>query len=324
MQWTQVSIRTSEEGLDALCGVLLGLGVSGFEIEEKSTLDELLANNGARWDYIDEAVLQSAPVQGAVLRFYLADNEQGQGQLAKIGERLALLRQGEDAALFGGLEMQTRPVREEDWENNWKQYFHPFPVGERLMVHPSWEPCPEAEGRIPLKIDPGSSFGTGQHHTTRLCLEALERELRPADRVLDLGCGSGILMIGALLLGASCAVGVDIDSNSVRIAGENLAQNALAPDSFRLLCGNILEDAALVRELGAGYDLITANIVADVLKEMSGMLPAFLKPGGGLVVSGIIEERAQEVIDCLCEAGFTLNRTDNSGGWTAATFTLPR
>ncbi|MBR2086961.1 MAG: 50S ribosomal protein L11 methyltransferase, partial [Oscillospiraceae bacterium] len=228
------------------------------------------------------------------------------------------LRGGEYAAQFGSLEMTIGNVKEDDWANNWKQYFKPLQIGERLLIKPSWEPVPEGNTRTILEIDPASSFGTGQHHTTRLCLELAETVLHDGDRVLDLGCGSGILSIGTILLGASSATAVDIVDNSVRTAIENAGKNGIGADRYTAYCGDIISDEALREKLGTGYDLICANIVADVLIAMSGLFSSFLKAQGYLIVSGIITERADEVLSVLEEKGFRLLRRHEKEGWCAA------
>lgn len=173
-----------------------------------------------------------------------------------------------------------------------------------------------------LEIDPASSFGTGQHHTTRLCLELLEQLMHPGDRVLDLGCGSGILSIGALLLGASGATAVDIEENAAATATENARKNHIDPTLYRVFCGNVLEDETLCREIGDGYDLICANIVADVLIAMKQLFRQFLRPEGTLIVSGIIMERRDEVLDQLKKAGFALLEVREKEGWAAASLRI--
>ena len=321
MNWIETQIITASAGVDALCAMLTDLGIKGFSIADPADFQEFLQNKEGKWDYIDQDLLGMA--QGdTTVTVYLPDNAQGAEQLVALRAMLAQIHARDDAQLFGTLELTLKNVREEDWANNWKQYFKPFTVGERLLIKPSWETCENSRNRAVLEIDPASSFGTGQHHTTRLCLELLEQLMRPGDRVLDLGCGSGILSIGALLLGASGATAVDIEENAAATATENARKNHIDPTLYRVFCGNVLEDETLCREIGDGYDLICANIVADVLIAMKQLFRQFLRSEGTLIVSGIIMERRDEVLDQLKSAGFTLLEVREKEGWAAASLRI--
>lgn len=321
MNWIETQIITASAGVDALCAMLTDLGIKGFSIADPADFQEFLQNKEGKWDYIDQDLLGMA--QGdTTVTVYLPDNAQGAEQLVALRAMLAQIHARDDAQLFGTLELTLKNVREEDWANNWKQYFKPFTVGERLLIKPSWEMCENLRNRAVLEIDPASSFGTGQHHTTRLCLELLEQLMHPGDRVLDLGCGSGILSIGALLLGASGATAVDIEENAAATATENARKNHIDPTLYRVFCGNVLEDETLCREIGDGYDLICANIVADVLIAMKQLFRRFLRPEGTLIVSGIIMERRDEVLDQLKKAGFALLEVREKEGWAAASLRI--
>lgn len=321
MNWIETQIITASAGVDALCAMLTDLGIKGFSIADPADFQEFLQNKEGKWDYIDQDLLGMA--QGdTTVTVYLPDNAQGAEQLVALRAMLAQIHARDDAQLFGTLELTLKNVREEDWANNWKQYFKPFTVGERLLIKPSWETCENPRHRAVLEIDPASSFGTGQHHTTRLCLELLEQLMHPGDRVLDLGCGSGILSIGALLLGASGATAVDIEENAAATATENARKNHIDPTLYRVFCGNVLEDETLCREIGDGYDLICANIVADVLIAMKQLFRQFLRPEGTLIVSGIIMERRDEVLDQLKKAGFALLEVREKEGWAAASLRI--
>lgn len=321
MNWIETQIITASAGVDALCAMLTDLGIKGFSIADPADFQEFLQNKEGKWDYIDQDLLGMA--QGdTTVTVYLPDNAQGAEQLVALRAMLAQIHARDDAQLFGTLELTLKNVREEDWANNWKQYFKPFTVGERLLIKPSWETCENPWNRAVLEIDPASSFGTGQHHTTRLCLELLEQLMHPGDRVLDLGCGSGILSIGALLLGASGATAVDIEENAAATATENARKNHIDPTLYRVFCGNVLEDETLCREIGDGYDLICANIVADVLIAMKQLFRQFLRPEGTLIVSGIIMERRDEVLDQLKSAGFALLEVREKEGWAAASLRI--
>lgn len=321
MNWIETQIITASAGVDALCAMLTDLGIKGFSIADPADFQEFLQNKEGKWDYIDQDLLGMA--QGdTTVTVYLPDNAQGAEQLVALRAMLAQIHARDDAQLFGTLELTLKNVREEDWANNWKQYFKPFTVGERLLIKPSWELCENPWNRAVLEIDPASSFGTGQHHTTRLCLELLEQLMHPGDRVLDLGCGSGILSIGALLLGVSGATAVDIEENAAATATENARKNHIDPTLYRVFCGNVLEDETLCREIGDGYDLICANIVADVLIAMKQLFRQFLRPEGTLIVSGIIMERRDEVLDQLKSAGFALLEVREKEGWAAASLRI--
>ena len=321
MNWIETQIITASAGVDALCAMLTDLGIKGFSIADPADFQEFLQNKEGKWDYIDQDLLGMA--QGdTTVTVYLPDNAQGAEQLVALRAMLAQIHARDDAQLFGTLELTLKNVREEDWANNWTQYFKPFTVGERLLIKPSWELCENPWNRAVLEIDPASSFGTGQHHTTRLCLELLEQLMHPGDRVLDLGCGSGILSIGALLLGASGATAVDIEENAAATATENARKNHIDPTLYRVFCGNVLEDETLCREIGDGYDLICANIVADVLIAMKQLFRQFLRPEGTLIVSGIIMERRDEVLDQLKSAGFALLEVREKEGWAAASLRI--
>ncbi len=317
MNWFEVTINTETPAVDALCAMLTDLGVKGFSIQDAESFQEFLDDKEGKWDYIDEDLMGLANCDTKVT-FYLPDDAQGAEQLSGVKALLEQLKASENAAFFGSLAISCGNVAEDDWANNWKQYFKPLPIGEKLLIKPSWEELPEGNDRIVLEIDPASSFGTGQHHTTRLCLELTERILKLDDRVLDLGCGSGILSIGALLLGAKNAVAVDIVENSVRTAVENAGKNGIGEDRYTAYCGDICSDAALCEKIGTGYDVICANIVADVLIAMSGLFGKFLKEQGYLIVSGIIIERSDEVLDVLERAGFKKVAVSEKEGWAAA------
>lgn len=318
MNWTQVDIYTTTEAIDLLSSKIQDLGIRGCMVQDAQDFQEFLEQKDGRWDYLEDGLMELAHCETCIT-VYLPEDGQGTETLSALRDMLAQLRAADPEHIYGRLEMQCSGIQEEDWANNWKQYFKPFPVGKKLYIKPSWEaPTAEAAGRTVLEIDPASSFGTGQHHTTRLCLELMESEIQPgATRLLDLGCGSGILFIGGLLLGAKSAYAVDIEENAVRIAGENAAENHLDPDSYTISCGNVITDAALTEAIGTGYDVITANIVADVIKAMAPLFPRFLKPDGTLILSGIITERADEVLETVTAQGFAVLEKREASGWCA-------
>ncbi|MCR4638886.1 50S ribosomal protein L11 methyltransferase [Ruminococcus sp.] len=321
MEWTEVNIYTTTEGIELLCSKLGDIGIKGFSIKDSEDFKEFLENKNGQWDYIDDDLMGLSECETCVT-VYIPTNGQGAEMLIAIKSMLSEMKAADTEGAYGRLEAEMSSIREEDWANNWKQYFKPFKVGEKLVIKPSWEEYDNSDGRIILEIDPASSFGTGKHHTTRLCLEVLEKYLNKGDKLLDMGCGSGILSIGAMLLGAKSAVAVDIEENASATALENAVKNHISPDVYKTYFGNILTDEKLADEIDDKYDIIAANIVADVLIAMKESFLRYLKKGGILIVSGIIEERMDEVIDALKSVGFKEPEPEVREGWAAVKFTV--
>jgi len=321
MEWTEVNIYTTTEGIELVCSKLTDIGVKGFAIQDSEDFKEFLENKNGQWDYIDDDLMGLTNCETRIT-VYIPSNEQGAEMLVSIKSMLAEMRSNDNEKIYGRLEAELTSIREEDWANNWKQYFKPFKVGEKLVIKPSWEEYDNEDNRIILEIDPASSFGTGKHHTTRLCLELLEKSLNKGDNLLDMGCGSGILSIGAMLLGAGNAVGVDIEENAAVTAMENAEKNHISPDVYKTYYGNILGDEKLAAEIDCKYDIITANIVADVIIAMKDYFVRYLRKGGILIISGIIEERMHEVIGELENAGFSNSEPYVKEGWAAVKFSL--
>lgn len=315
MNWLEVTIYTSKQGLEAITGILLQMGVTGFVIEDPDDFEEFLSLRGQTWDYMDVSMEDLKDVETNI-KFYLAENTQGQETFNEIKKMLERLKK--ETVDYGSLRMELGNVKEEDWANNWKQYFKPFKVGEKFVVKPTWETYNEPTKRHILEIDPNSSFGTGQHYTTQLCIEQLEHIVSPHSEVLDMGCGSGILSIAALLLGASHVTSVDIDQNSVNIACDNFKQNKIDSTRYTAYCGNIMTDEALEAKIGhEKYDVVVANIVADVIIGMKHELRGFLKSSGKLIASGVIGDRAEEVKRHLEEVGFEVENITEKNDWVA-------
>lgn len=320
MNWTEVDIFTSTEGIEPLSAVLMEIGITGFAVKDAKDFEFFLNDKNGNWDYIDDDLMGLKDCE-TTLTVYLPDNSQGLDMLNSIKNELIRLKSTDINNEYGRLELSMRNVKEEDWANNWKKYFKPFNVGKHLLVKPSWEECENTDNRKILEIDPASSFGTGQHHTTRLCLELLEKYIKSGDKLLDIGTGSGILFIASILLGAKNAYAVDIEENSIRIAKENAEKNNISSDIFTAVQGNIISDEALVQKIGKSYDIITANIVADVIIAMGGIFPEFLKEKGILIISGIITERIDEVLKSLENSGFKVLEVYEKEGWNAAALT---
>ncbi len=314
MDFIRTDIYTRSEAVDVLVMRLSELGINGFEIHDSADFDEFLENKDMNWDYVDDSLMGLSTVPTHIT-LYLQKNEQGLETMAELKGALAKFRE-EQPDFYGSLEIKLDDVREEDWANNWKQYYKPFDVGKKLIVKPSWESV-EANGRKILEIDPASSFGTGQHHTTKMVMELLEDAVTGGEKMLDLGCGSGILTIAGLLLGVKSAVMADIFENAVSTAEENARKNGFGSDRVTALCGNVIDDKVLRERIGAGYDIITANIVADVIIAMSGLFGGFLSKDGTLIVSGIIDERLTQVLGALSENGFERVGGKSREGWNA-------
>lgn len=322
MEWTEVNIYTATAGIEILCAKLMDIGIKGFVIQDAEDFNEFLENKNGKWDYIDDDLMGLSTCETRIT-VYLPSNSQGADMLLSIRAMLSELKSADTNGAYGRLEAELSSIREEDWANNWKQYFKPVKIGEKLVIKPSWEEYENDGSRIILEIDPASSFGTGQHHTTRLCLELLEKSLKKGDRILDMGCGSGILSIGAMLLGAGSAVAVDIEENAAETAMENAVKNNISPEKYKTFYGNILTDEALADKIDAKYDVIAANIVADVLIAMKEYFLRYIKNGGILIVSGIIEERMHEVLGELESVGFRDPQINVKEGWAAVRFTAP-
>ena len=315
MKWLELKLDTSPAGLDPVSQLLEEQGITGLVIDDEGDFRDFLEHNHQYWDYVDEELMQEK--QGLCrITFYLSDDPEGYHRLAQVRMALSQLKAAHPE--YAPLLLTMNNLEDADWENNWKQFYKPMEIGERLIVVPEWEQA-NTQGRIPLILNPGLTFGTGSHATTQLCLTALEKAIRGGEKVLDLGCGSGILSIAALKLGAKTAVAVDIDDKCLDVAYENAALNGIGKDTYTVKVGDVLGDEALRSELGGGYDVVLANIVADVIIGLAPMVRALLAPGGLFLCSGIIDDRAEEVAEQLRKAGLQITETRNSDGWFAYT-----
>ena len=315
MDWKEVAIYTTTAGIGPVEAVLDDNGIEGYVLEDAADFEEFLKDTEIYWDYVDEDLVREKRAQETCLKIYLPDNEEGAKQYADLCRALENLKARDTGHAWGRLCTETALTRQEDWEWGWKQYFKPFPVGRTFMIKPSWETVDDPQGRRILEIDPASSFGTGSHDTTQLCMTALEECVHPGDKLLDMGTGSGILAIAAAMLGADVQTVVDIDENCLRTAQENAEKNHVSIG--RSLCGDALRDPALAQEIGAGYDIIVANIVADIIIGMAPMFYEKLVSGGTLICSGILNERADEVRAALERTGFVTLHHANSTDWSA-------
>lgn len=306
MDWSEITLKVASKDLEIASAIATAVSPGGLYIEDYSDIEQLLADSGY-YDYVDRSLLEK-DAEYSVIRIYLpADILPGE-TAAFLEERLR--------TESVGYKLSVGKVKETDWAENWKQYYHTQKIGERLVIRPSWEEYIPKAGEAVVILDPGMSFGTGEHETTRLCLELLERAMKGGEKVLDVGTGSGILSIAAVKLGASSVTAVDIDPNAVRIAAENAAGNGIDGQKMGTLFGNINDDE-FSKEIGGGYDLLLANIVADVIIPAVGRFFEKLWEGGRLIASGIIEPRVEEVEQALMRAGFVLEETVRMNDWAA-------
>lgn len=296
-QWTEIKISINSKDVDKASDIANMVVPYGIYIEDYTTLEEEVQEI-AHIDLIDEDLLKKDR-NTAFVHIYLEPDVNPMEAVAFLSERYS----SENIEH----KIDTTGCIEEDWRNNWKQYFNPTPIGEKLLIRPSWRDDYDPQGRAVLNIDPGLAFGTGNHETTRLCLETIEKYLKDGDTVLDVGCGSGILAIGALLLGAESAVGVDIDPIAVTTAEENAKINGVA-DKFTVLSGDLTE------KVTGKYDLIAANIVADAIMLLSKGVKNFMKEDTVYIMSGIIDMREQEVVEAL-ETDFDIIEFHRENGW---------
>lgn len=305
MTWLEYCLATASGKLDALAAKLTANGAEGLVIEDEGDFRRFLEENRQYWDYVDEELEQR--MSGvAQIKFYVPATDAGRAEAEGYLKGLT------------DVSVTVSPMEEEDWANGWKKYYQPLEIGRRLYVVPEWMEQTPPAGRVSLILNPGLTFGTGAHPTTQLCLEGVERYARAGQRVLDLGCGSGILSIAALKLGADYALGVDIDPKAPDVARENGELNGVSRESYRLLAGDVLGDKSLQNELARRpWDLILANIVADVIIPLAGMVGPWLASGGHFLCAGIIDTRAAEVRAALEENGFVIVDALERKGWCA-------
>ena len=290
MRYIEVTVNTPGAEIDARCQEMADMGAGGFVIENEEDFKDFLEQNHQYWDYVDDE-LENQFAGVSRIKCYLTDDEDGIAVLRRIN------------AAYDGV--TTSYVEDSDWENNWREYYKPIEVGEKLVVVPEWEEAPQ-DGRLSLRLDPGLIFGTGSHATTRMCLAALEEFSKPGVRVLDLGCGSGILGIGALILGCDSCLGVDIDPKAPDVVMSNAALNGIGADKMTAWAGDIIADSSLRARIGGGYQLVLANIVADVIIPLSAVVRQFMAPGAVFICSGIIEHRWHETEAALISNGFEI------------------
>ncbi len=315
MKWKKYSIETTPAAEEAICGLLYSLGISSLEIEDNIIDQEALEKAGGDYDELRPDM--PSDESAARVIFYLEEADENNLRLDKLHHALEDLSNEMD---IGAATISVSISDENDWRDNWKEFFHPFSIGD-LLIKPSWEDAPEAlEASSVIEIDPGLSFGTGHHETTRMCIEELQQHIEPQDKILDIGFGSGILSIAALKLGAGFVCGTDIDSECLSSVKANFKLNDLDEALGKFYIGDLTDDDALAASVGEGvYDIVTANILADIIIAMRGRIFAALRPGGILITSGIIDRRENDVLSALTACGFTIIDTNHLGEWSSIT-----
>ncbi len=307
MAWLEITIDTAAHQVEAVAQALTQRGFSDLLIEDQEEFEAFLEENRAYWDYIDEGLQKK--LQGlSRIKLYLEDTDEKN------------LRRLKDYAAGAGLALSVAPLPDVDWEQSWKENYPPQKVGRRLLVLPCWLAEDYRGDRLPVILDPGLTFGTGAHPSTRMVLEQMERLVTPGASCLDLGSGSGILSIAALRLGAERAVGVDIDPKAEDIARENAAYNGFGAPAFTALTGSVTADRRLMERLaGEHWDVVLVNIVADVIVSLAPVLPRLLGEGSVLICSGILDTRLPDVTVALTAAGLQITSTQAQEDWRCVT-----
>ena len=316
MEWIKVKIDTNKPGIEFVSRIFADCGILSLEIDDNEEFLQVLEQTRPQWDFVEDGLYREKSKACAVAA-YLANNAGGKTALRLIEGKISQARR--EHKNYGSLEISIAVLDEEDWAENWKKYFKPIPVGENILICPEWEDVPdEYKSRVVFKVDPGMSFGTGTHETTRLCAAALEKHIRPGGLVLDLGCGSGILSIIALLLGAEFAAAVDIDENSARIASDNARANNIEPGRYKTYADNPLEPERPGKPrpyTELRYDMILMNIIPDVIIPLLPAVRGLLAEGGVCVLSGIIGKYLPEVENACKACGFEITGATSENDW---------
>ena len=313
MKWKKFRLKTTTEAEDIVSSMLMDLGIQGVEIEDKIPLTQA----DKEQMFVDILPEIESDDGVAYLSFYLEPEEDKEKVLADIRRELADM----SAYVAGGeCVIEESETEDVDWVNNWKQYFHQFYVDDILII-PSWEDVkPEDEDKMVIHIDPGTAFGTGMHETTQLCIRQLRKYVTEGCRILDVGCGSGILGMLALKFGAGYSVGTDLDPCAIDATKENMEVNGISEDQYEVMIGNIIDDKEVQDKVGyACYDIVAANILADVLVQLTPVIVNQLKPGAIYITSGIIDDKEQTVTDAVKAAGLEVLDVTYQGEWVCVT-----
>ena len=313
MKWNKFRLKTTTESEDLVSSMLMDLGIQGIEIEDKIPLTQ----SDKEQMFVD-ILPEIAEDDGvAYISFYLKEDEDKESILASVRQELNEMRSYANVGECTIEESQTEDV---DWVNNWKQYFHQFYVDDVLII-PSWEEVkPEDEDKMIIHIDPGTAFGTGMHETTQLCIRQIRKFVTEDTTILDVGCGSGILGMLALKFGAKYSVGTDLDPCAIDATYENMEVNGITRDQYEVMIGNIIDDKEIQDKVGyEKYDIVVANILADVLVPLTPVILHQLKPGGIYITSGIIDDKEESVVNCVKAAGLEVLEVTYQGEWVSVT-----
>ncbi|MDO5096159.1 MAG: 50S ribosomal protein L11 methyltransferase [Peptostreptococcaceae bacterium] len=311
MDWIEVKASVNREAVDAVTEIFYEFGAGGVSVDEP--IEQYIENENIYWDYIDESKIDRN-VESKVMAYYSTLEENLEQKIQKIKSRIENL--SEFGLTVGSAKVETAICKQEDWENSWKQFFKPIKVTDKVVIKPQWEEYEAQPDEIVIHIDPGMAFGTGSHETTSMCIEALEKNIRPKAEVLDVGTGSGVLSIASALLGAEKIVGVDLDPVAVEVAKENILLNHVE-DRVEIKYGD------LVKAITGEYDIVVANIIAEaILILLDSDVKSYLKPSGIFICSGIIREKEQVIQDKLSELGFNIREVERKGEWICITSTI--
>lgn len=314
MRWNKYTLLTTTQAEDLISSMMADAGIEGIEIEDKVPLSE----RDKSQMFVD--ILPEGPADDGTARisFYLEPEQDNGAILAAVQEGLDEIRSwGVDV---GAGTIEASQTEDKDWINNWKEYFHQFYVDD-ILITPSWEPVKSKDqGKLLIQIDPGTAFGTGMHETTQLCIRQIRKYVTEETVLLDVGTGSGILSIAALKLGAARALGTDLDPCAIRASMENMEVNEIPQEKFQVLEGNLIDDRGVQEQVGYGqYDMVTANILAEVLVPLTPVVAQCIKKGGIYITSGIIEEKESVVVNAVRAAGFEVLEVTRQGDWVSVT-----
>lgn len=314
MEWCEAIVHTTTEGSDMVSDLLMRLGATGTEIVDRADVPDP-DQPGVYWELYDKKMLEQMP-EDVLVKGWFEQNEQLRELITNLRYELDAMK-ADSGVDFGSMTLDMQDVKDEDWSENWKKYYKPFRVGSHLVVKPTWEPYAAKADDLVIELDPGMAFGTGTHETTNMCMQLVEKHLKPGMRVMDVGTGSGILAIAAAKLNAGEVLAIDIDPDAVKVAKENVTLNGV-DDEVRVVVGDLVKSEAMPCELAV------ANIVADAICMLAGPLTRHLVKDGLLICSGIIRERENDVLKAADEAGYIQKDRIEKGEWVALCFSHPK